>query len=56
MSINVQLLAEICETPGVSGFEQKVRELVYRELKGLVDDISMDNMGNITAVKKGTAN
>lgn len=53
MSINVQLLAEICETPGVSGFEQKVRELVLRELTGLVDEVSMDNMGNITAVKKG---
>lgn len=53
MSINVQLLAEICETPGVSGFEQKVRELVLRELKGLVDDVSIDNMGNVVAVKKG---
>lgn len=53
MGINVKLLAEICETPGVSGFEQKVRELVYRELKGLVDEVTTDNMGNITAVKKG---
>ncbi len=56
MSINVKLLAEICETPGVSGFEQKVRELVFRELKGLADDVSTDNMGNITALKKGTKN
>jgi len=54
MGINVKLLAEICETPGVSGFEQKVRELVYKELKGLVDEVSTDNMGNITAVKRGT--
>lgn len=53
MAINVKLLAEICETPGVSGFEQKVRKLVLRELKGLVDDVSMDNMGNITALKRG---
>lgn len=53
MGINVKLLAEICETPGVSGFEQKVRELVYRELKGLVDEVTTDNMGNITAVKRG---
>src|SRR5512141_977037 len=53
MSINVQLLAEICETPGVSGFEQKVRELVIRELKGLTDEVSMDNMGNVIAFKKG---
>ena len=54
MSINIALLAEICETPGVSGFEQKVRELVIRELKGLVDEVSTDNMGNVIAIKKGT--
>jgi endoglucanase len=53
MGINVQLLAEICETPGVSGFEQKVRELVIRELQGLVDEVSVDNMGNVVALKKG---
>ncbi len=53
MPINVELLAKICETPGVSGFEQKVRELVLKELEGLVDGISLDNMGNITALKKG---
>lgn len=38
---------------GTSGFEQRVRELVLREINGLADDISTDNMGNITAVKKG---
>lgn len=53
MAINVKLLAEICETPGVSGFEQQVRKIVLRELKGLVDEVSLDNMGNITALKKG---
>ena len=53
MGLNIQLLAEICETPGVSGFEQKVRELVLRELKGLTDEVSLDNMGNVIAVKKG---
>ena len=31
MSINVSLLKKICETPGVPGHEQKVRELVQRD-------------------------
>lgn len=53
MSINIQLLKEICETPGAPGFEQKVRELVYRELEGVVDELYNDNMGNVYAVKKG---
>lgn len=51
--INVALLKEICETPGVPGHEQKVRELITRELKGVVDNINVDNMGNLIALKKG---
>jgi len=51
--INVALLKEICETPGAPGHEQKVRELVARELKGIADNISVDNMGNLIALKKG---
>lgn len=39
--------------PGVPGHEQKVRELITRELTGIADDISIDNMGNLIAVKKG---
>lgn len=53
MAINVSLLKECCEVPGTSGFEQKVRELITRELNGLVDDLSTDYMGNLIAVKKG---
>lgn len=51
--INVALLKEICEVPGVPGHEQKVRELIQRELKDIADEISIDHMGNLIAVKKG---
>jgi tetrahedral aminopeptidase len=51
--INVALLKQICEVPGVPGHEQKVRELIARELEGIVDSISVDNMGNLIALKKG---
>lgn len=53
MSINVKLLKQICETPGTSGFEQPIRELVMKEIKNLVDDVSIDNMGNVIAFRKG---
>ena len=56
MSINVPLLAEICEAPGAPGFEQKIREIVLREIEDLVDEYSMDNLGNIIALKKGNDN
>ncbi|MBS1611267.1 MAG: M42 family metallopeptidase [Bacteroidetes bacterium] len=52
MSINVALLKQICEVPGVPGHEQKVRELVTKELNGVVDSITVDNMGNLIALKK----
>jgi len=53
MGINVKLLKEICEVAGAPGREQRVRELVLREIKGLVDDVRIDNMGNVVAFKKG---
>jgi endoglucanase len=53
MSLNIDLLAKICKTPGAPGFEQKVRALVLEELEGLVDQVEVDNMGNVYAIKKG---
>ncbi|MGL4598254.1 MAG: M42 family metallopeptidase [Bacteroidia bacterium] len=56
MSVNVKLLSKICETPGAPGHEQRVRELVLRELKGIADEVRVDNMGNIIATRKGKKN
>lgn len=55
MSINTKLLNEICTTPGAPGFEQKVRSLVLREVKSLVDEVEVDNMGNVYAIRRGTS-
>ena len=56
MSINVQLLKEICEVAGAPGHEQRVREIVLKEIKKLADKITVDNMGNVIAFKKGKKN
>ena len=53
--IDTALLKKICETPGAPGFEQRIRELVIREVRSLVDELSIDNLGNVIAVKRGTA-
>jgi endoglucanase len=53
MAIDIPLLTRICEAPGAPGFEIKIRELVLKELKGLVDTVRIDNMGNVIALKKG---
>lgn len=52
-SIDHELLKSICLTPGAPGYEHQIRDLVRKELEGLVDEVSEDNMGNLYAVKKG---
>lgn len=51
--INVSLLKQICEVAGAPGFEQRVREMVINEVTPLVDDLQVDAMGNVIAIKKG---
>lgn len=51
--MNIERLKKICETPGAPGFEERIRSYVIAEITGLVDEISIDNLGNIIAVKKG---
>lgn len=51
--LNINLLKKICEVPGTSGFEQQIRAFILKEVTPLVDEVSVDNMGNIIAVKKG---
>lgn len=55
MSINTALLKEICEIAGAPGFEQRIRELVIREITPLVDEVSINNMGNVYAIKRGSS-
>ena len=53
MTIDVPLLARICEAPGPPGFEHRIRKLVLEELEGLADEVRVDAIGNIVALKKG---
>ena len=50
----MNLLKQLSETPGVSGREERVRELIEKELKGVVDELTVDAMGNLTAIKRST--
>ncbi len=53
--MNIDLLAKICQIPGTSGFEHKVRAFVQNEISEFVDEIEVDNMGNLYAIKRGVA-
>ncbi len=51
--LDIELLSTICKTPGAPGFEKKIRDFIIKTCKPLADDISVDNMGNVTVFKKG---
>jgi tetrahedral aminopeptidase len=53
MSFDLPLLSRVCEAPGAPGFEKIIREVVLKEIEGLYDELSIDNMGNVIAVVKG---
>lgn len=52
-TIDFDLLKAISETAGVPGYEKEIRDLILKELEGLTDEVRVDNMGSIIAVKKG---
>ena len=53
---NLELLKEVCRTPGAPGFEQRIRQLIINEVTPLVDKVKTDAMGNVIAIKNGTEN
>lgn len=51
-TIDIDLLKKICEIPGAPGFEKPIRDFVIDIIKPHVDELSIDNMGNLHAVKR----
>jgi putative aminopeptidase FrvX len=50
----VELLRELTEAPGVSGYEHEVREIIRRHLEG-ISAIEQDGLGSIVCRKQGEA-
>ncbi len=48
----MELLKRLSEAPGVPGREEEVRAIVRAEIEGLVDEVSVDAMGNLMALKR----
>jgi endoglucanase len=51
----MELLRELCEATGIAGREERIRAIVRRELEPLVDEIQVDRLGNLLAVRRGTS-
>lgn len=46
-------LKQLSEAVGVTGREDKVREIVIEAIAGQVDEVRVDSIGNVIALKKG---
>lgn len=52
-ALDLDLLARLCETPGAPGREERIREVVIAELAPHVDEITVDPLGSVAAVRRG---
>ena len=52
--LTIDLLRQLSETPGGPGDEEAIRNLIARAIHPHVDELSIDNIGNLIAFKKGT--
>jgi endoglucanase len=50
----IKLLERLCNAVAVSGDEGEVRRIVLEEIKGHADEIKVDALGNVLAIKNGT--
>lgn len=53
MSEIKELLKRLSEAHGISGYEDEVREIVKSEIMPYVDEVKVDRLGNLIAIKKG---
>lgn len=49
----LEMLKTLCALPGVSGFEDPVRDYILQQAKPYADEITVDAMGNLILFKKG---
>ena len=51
----IQLLERLCNACSVSGDEGEVRSIVLEQIRPIADEVSVDAMGNVLAVRNGGA-
>jgi putative aminopeptidase FrvX len=56
LTLNIELLSKICEVPGAPGYEKRIRDVIIKEVTPLVDEVEIDNLGNVFAIKRAKNN
>ncbi len=50
----MELLKMLTQTPGIAGREERIREVVKKEMKEICDEVRSDTLGNLIGLKKGS--
>ena len=53
--MNIDLLKRLCETPGVPGHEDRVRDLITAEIEGMFAEVKTDAMGSLLCRREATS-
>ena len=48
----MNLLKKLCETPGISGYEERIQKVIKEELEKITDEVKIDKLGNLIGIKK----
>jgi tetrahedral aminopeptidase len=53
-NMRLDLLKRLSEVAGIPGYEDRVRALVRPELEAICDEVSVDALGNLIGIKRGS--
>ena len=51
----IDLLRKLSEAYGPPGYEDEIRQIMIKELEKVADEVYVDNLGNVIAVRKGNS-
>ncbi len=54
LHVDAELLRKLVVTPGISGREERIREVVAEQLRPLVDEVRCDRLGSLVGVRRGS--
>lgn len=52
--MNAELFKDLVCTPGISGREERIRDVVQKHMTDLVDETSVDALGNLVGIRSGS--
>ncbi|HEX2293820.1 MAG TPA: M42 family metallopeptidase [Actinomycetota bacterium] len=52
--MNAELLKDLVSTPGISGREERIRDIVEKHMSELVDETRIDALGNLVGIRDGS--